>query len=372
MNYFLKDLSAEQKCAMVGLAFDLCRSNAPSKEALAKVEPILNDFCEELGLSQNEAQTFVKKMMGNGGGKYALKTLESVENKRSFGLIYPNLYSFVAAIDSPEGLEQLNLIYTNEFGYNDDDIKTLWDLYEIKDFRKVLSNNPTEEELLNLVSNNKSFITLRKYFKKWIEEGSIQERIFIVKAGYIGLISYPNIFLTESRAAKELYAAKECYEIWLKYDKEGIKKSIDSENSKNALASKISVLPPEKNILLRCDEFFTLHYFLKGLYDSYTEEELAKVNGDDYAKVWLNIFDRGYHFEDNEKEYETDRNHFNGAFLIISKMQLSPEFEEKMNFEKIKDRFKHYYHLDNNNSGSGCMIFIAIILSTSLMIACTF
>ena len=66
MNYFLKDLTAEQRCAMVGIAFDLCRSNHPSKESLAKIEHILNDFCEELGLSQSEGLAFVKKMMENG------------------------------------------------------------------------------------------------------------------------------------------------------------------------------------------------------------------------------------------------------------------------------------------------------------------
>lgn len=371
MNIFLKELSEEQRCAMVGVAFDLCRSNAPSKENLAKIEPLLNDFCDEIGISQNDAHTFVKTMTENGGTKYAVKILRTVENKRNFGLIYPNLYSFVATIESPEGLEQLNLLYNDEFGYNDDDIKTLWDLYEIKDFRKPLSANPTEEELLNLVTNNKSFITLRKYFQEWIDQGSIQNRTFIVKMGYLGLISYPNIFLTESRAAKELKAAKECYEIWIKYDKDDIQKSINSEDSKIALTSKISILPPEKNILLKCDEFFMLHYLLMGLYDSYSNEELAKVNGDDYAKVWLNIFDRGYHFGDTDKEYEADRNHYNAAFLIISNMQLSPEFQEKMNLEKIKERFNHYYHLYNTNSGNGCMVFIAIILTTSLMIACT-
>lgn len=371
MNYFLKDLTAEQRCAMVGIAFDLCRSNHPSKESLAKIEHILNDSCEELGLSQSEGLAFVKKMMENGSTKYALNILKTVENKRHFGLIYPNLYSFVASIDSPEALEQLNLLYNEEFGYNDDDIKTLWDLYKIKDFRKALSANASEEELMNLVSNNKSFITLKKYFQEWIEQGSIQDRLMVVKIGYISLISYPNIFLTESRAAKELKAAKECYDIWLKYDKEGIKKSIHSEDGMDALASIISILPPEKNILLKCDEFFTLHYLLKGLYDSYSDEELAKVNGDDYAKVWLNIFNRGYHFGDTDKEYDADRGHFNGAYRFISKMHLSPEFQDKMNLEKIKERFNHYYHLDNDNSGNGCMVFIAIILTTSLMIACS-
>lgn len=371
MNNFNKDLSSEQKCAMVALAFDLCRSNAPSKEALAKVEPILNDFCEELNLLQSEAQSFINKMMSSGGINDAIQILNTIGNKRILGSMYPNLYNFVATIDSPEGLEQLNMLYNDEFDYNEEEIKTLWDLYEIKDFRRTLPANPTESELLELVSNNKSFITLRKYFNEWIEQGTIEDRIFIVKTGYIGLVSFPNIFLTESRATKELDAAKDCYEIWLKYDTEGINKSINSDNSEKVIVSSISILPPEKIILLKCQEFFTLHYLLKGLYNSFSDEELAKINGDDYAKVWLNIFEKGYHFGDNDKEYEVDRNHFYGALRIISKMKLSSELQEQTKIEKIKDKFDQYYHIENNSYGKGCMAFITMIITASLVIACS-
>ena len=76
-----------------------------------------------------------------------------------------------------------------------------------------ISSTITDRVILG-VSNNKSFITLKKYFQEWIEQGSIQDRLMVVKMGYISLISYPNIFLTESRAAKELKAAKECYDIF--------------------------------------------------------------------------------------------------------------------------------------------------------------
>ena len=104
-----------------------------------------------------------------------------------------------------------------------------------------------------------------------------------------------------------------------------------------------------------------------------TDEELAKINGDDYAKVWLKIFAKGYHFGNTDKEYDVDRNHFNTAFRYISKMALSPEYKEQMNLEKIKARFNHYYHLDSesSNSGSGCMVYLIAILTTTLMIACT-
>ena len=373
MNHLLQDLTSEQRCAMIGLAFDIYRSNVPSKDKQAQANKNLDDFYNELGLSRAEVGDFINRMTTNGGVKYATQILKSVVNKRTLGLIYPNLYSLVATLDSPEALEQLNLLYIEEFGYNDDDIKTLWDLYEIKDFRKVLPAYPTELELIEFVSKNKSFITLKKYFEEWIKQGCIKDRIYSVKWGYITLISSPNIFLTESRAVKELKAAKVCYDIWLKYDKDGIKNSLNSEDENDALAAKISILPPEKNILLRCDELFTLHYLLMGLYDSYNDEELAKINGDDYAKVWLKIFAKGYHFGNTDKEYDVDRNHFNTAFRYISKMALSPEYKEQMNLEKIKARFNHYYHLDSesSNSGSGCMVYLIAILTTTLMIACT-
>ena len=132
------------------------------------------------------------------------------------------------------------------------------------------------------------------------------------------------------------------------------------------------VLPPEKYILAVCGEFFHLHYFLKGLYANYTDEQLATINGDDYAKVWLNIFSKGYHFEPTSENFNADRIHFNEASIMISKMHLSPEYKEKMDVENIKPQFEKYYHISNSNgSGTGCMVPIIILLFTSLMVACS-
>ena len=115
-----------------------------------------------------------------------------------------------------------------------------------------------------------------------------------------------------------------------------------------------------------------MHYLLKGLYENYTDEQLAAINGDDYAKVWLNIFSKGYHFEQTENNFNADRNHFNEALIMISKMHLSPEYKEKMDVENIKPQFERYYHINNNSgSGSGCMVSILMLLFTSLIVACS-
>lgn len=111
MNHLLQDLTSEQRCAMIGLAFDIYRSNVPSKDKQAQANKNLDDFYNELGLSRAEVGDFINRMTTNGGVKYATQILKSVVNKRTLGLIYPNLYSLVATLDSPEALEQLNLLY---------------------------------------------------------------------------------------------------------------------------------------------------------------------------------------------------------------------------------------------------------------------
>ena len=104
-------------------------------------EEILYDFSDELGISKIETEAFVRKMESNGRLRYALNVLKSVENNRMFGLIYPNLYSIVATLESTNGLNKLNQIYKDEFGHTDEDINMTWKLYEIKDFRKNCHNN---------------------------------------------------------------------------------------------------------------------------------------------------------------------------------------------------------------------------------------
>ena len=131
-------------------------------------------------------------------------------------------------------------------------------------------------------------------------------------------------------------------------------------------------MPPEKYILTVCGEFFNLNYFLKGLYPNFTDEQLANINGDDYAKVWLNIFSKGYRFDQTEQAINSDFKHLNECLIAISKMQLSAQYKEQMDVERIKLQFKKYYHEESNdNSGSGCMVLIILFVISSVAIACS-
>lgn len=146
MNYFLKELSNEQRCAFMGLAIELCGCKSPSSTQLSKLDFVLQDFSDELGISKDEVESFTRKMENNGRLKYAVDILKTIENNKLFGTVYPHLYSIVATLESVDGLNLLNKIYKDEFGYQEDDILLLWDLFEIKDFRKASSfvaNNNT-------------------------------------------------------------------------------------------------------------------------------------------------------------------------------------------------------------------------------------
>ena len=214
-----------------------------------------------------------------------------------------------------------------------------------------------------------SFVVLEEIFKSWVKEGVINEKSLEIQLGYASLIAYPSIYLTKENAEKEIAAAKVCHEFLIKYAKDKIKEDLASDDEKTIIAKALMLLPPEKYILTVCSEFFHLHYFLKGLYANCTDDQLATINGDDYAKVWLNIFSKGYHFEQTENNFNADRNHFNEALIMISKMHLSPEYKEKMDVENIKPQFERYYHINNNSgSGSGCMVSILMLLFTSLIV----
>ena len=151
-------------------------------------------------------------------------------------------------------------------------------------------------DFFNKMSDIHSFVVLQEIFESWVKEGVINEKALELQLGYTSLITYPSIYLTKDNAVQEIAAAKVCHDILMKYAKDKIKEDLTSENEKTNVATALMVLPPEKYILTVCSEFFHLDYFLKGLYANYTDEQLSTINGDDYAKVWLNIFSKGYHF----------------------------------------------------------------------------
>ena len=222
-------------------------------------------------------------------------------------------------------------------------------------------------DFFDKMHNIHSFVVLKDLFESWINEGVINEKSWELQIGYTSLIVHPSIYLTKDSAEREISAAKICHKIMIKYAKDKINKDLTSNDEKTKLAASILLLPPEKYILTVCSEFFNLHYFLYGLYSNYTEEQLANVNGDDYAKVWLNILSKGYHFKQTEMQIKEDRNHYNEALIMISKMHLSPMYKEKMDIENIKSLLKDYYHM---NAGNGCMLTLMIFIISSITIAC--
>lgn len=229
-------------------------------------------------------------------------------------------------------------------------------------------------DFLNKMGDVHSFVVLQEIFESWVNEGVINERTLELQLGYTSLIVYPAIYLTKDGAKREIAAAKVCYDILITYAKDEISNKLKSDDEKTVLSTLILTLPPEKSILTLCSEFYHLLYFLEGLYKNYTDEQLANINGDDYAKVWLNIFSKGYHFDHNDKAFNEDLDYLNKARIFITKMHLSLDYKEKLDAEKIKTQFDEYYHVSknnsSNNSGTGCLFSIIMFIIASIMVAC--
>lgn len=135
MSYIYNDLTIEQKCAILGFAIDFCGCGNSTPMQFAKLQDILSNIGEELEVSKDRVEAFVNKMQVNGRLEYAINVLKTIKNKRLLGCLYPQFYSIVATLNSKEGLAKLDKIYNDEFGYDKEEIKLLWDLYQIKDFR---------------------------------------------------------------------------------------------------------------------------------------------------------------------------------------------------------------------------------------------
>lgn len=227
-------------------------------------------------------------------------------------------------------------------------------------------------DFLDKMRDIHSFVKLQEIYESWVNEGVIEEKALELELSYTSLITYPSIYLTKDGAGREIASAKVCHEILMKYAKDEIKKRLNSDDDKTKLAAAILVMPPEKYILTVCSEFFNLNYYLKGLYPNFTDEQFANINGDDYAKVWLNIFSKGYRFEQTEQAIKSDFKHLNECLITISKMKLSAQYKEQMDVERIKPQFKKYYNEESNdNSGSGCMVLIMLFIISSVVIACS-
>lgn len=95
-------------------------------------------------------------MHSNGRLAFAINTLKTIKNERTYALFYPYFYSIVATLGSREGLAKLNKIYNDDFGYDNEEIKELWDLYEIKDFRSISQESRNNHSTTSSSSNTNS------------------------------------------------------------------------------------------------------------------------------------------------------------------------------------------------------------------------
>lgn len=157
MNPFYEELTKEQRCAVLGFAIDFCGCKEPTQRQFEELQQLLSNIHEEMDVSREDVESYVAKMQSNGRLTYAINTLKTIKNERLFGLFYPYFYSVVATLGSRDGLAKLDKIYNDEFGYDKEEIKLLWDLYEIKDFRNTASesrSNPTPTTSSNTTSSS--------------------------------------------------------------------------------------------------------------------------------------------------------------------------------------------------------------------------
>lgn len=145
MNPFYEELTKEQRCAVLGFAIDFCGCKEPTQRQFEELQQLLSNIHEEMDVSREDVESYVAKMQSNGRLTYAINTLKTIKNERLYGLFYPYFYSIVATLGSRDGLAKLDKIYNDEFGYDKEEIKLLWDMYEIKDFRNTIPihNNTT-------------------------------------------------------------------------------------------------------------------------------------------------------------------------------------------------------------------------------------
>lgn len=224
---------------------------------------------------------------------------------------------------------------------------------------------------LEAVSKVLSFSQLQNKFEEFIEIGKAEANPDLFVIGYSSLISYPAITLTKEFNAKELQAAKECYDLMLNYGKSSLQEMAQSEDEKSNLAAKILVIPPAKRLLSSCDEFYMLDYLIKAETEGLSEDAIKSYCGDEFAKQWLHIFNKGYHGETTELALDDNFNHLNNSGIIIRKMTLNDENTALMDVERIKPLFKRYYNSNNSNSsGTGCAVLILIAGALGMLVSC--
>lgn len=186
MDSIYEELTKEQRCAVLGFAIDFCGCKSPSQRQFVELQQLLENIYDELGVSREDVEAYVERMQANGRLTYAINTLKTINNERMYGSFYPYFYSVVATLGSCEGLAKLHKIYNDEFGYDKDDIKVLWNLYSIKDFRDT-GTSPTYEtitqETNKMITNQSIKNTLNAILSK-------SKTLSIISLIYYGLLLF--------------------------------------------------------------------------------------------------------------------------------------------------------------------------------------
>lgn len=227
-------------------------------------------------------------------------------------------------------------------------------------------------DFINKLKDIRSFVELEKIYESWIEGEVINDKVNELQMGYLSLITYPSIYLTDENAATEIEAVNACHNILLTYAKDSLNQKMKSDDDAVKFTATCMLMPPEKYILSICKHPANILYFLKGLYGKYSDEQLASVNGDNYAKVWINVLSKTINPKPGEECYEEFQYCLKETLSIISKMQLSQQYEGDSLLDKIRlASEKNSSQINNVKNNSGCLGVLLVGFTTALLIACS-
>lgn len=221
------------------------------------------------------------------------------------------------------------------------------------------------------IKNISTFSELQVKFEEWVSKETVIDKEALFLLGYNSIISYPALVLTTGSTVTEIVAAKKCYELMIRYAKSRIQSMINSEDERTRLAGKLYLIPPSKRLLAGCDEFYLLNFLVKAETESLSEDEIKNIDGNDYAKQWLYIFNKGYKGEPVEKALDFNSTHLIDSSTIIRKMNLNEESKRLMDVNRIAQLIDKYYRIDSSEtSGYGCSVLILITGTLGLLLSC--
>lgn len=224
-------------------------------------------------------------------------------------------------------------------------------------------------EALDKIKDIMTFSQLLDIFQEWQNCENSEEYNDLYSIGYSQLICYPAIVLTKDFTYKELEAAQKCYEICQAHVSESMVKLAQSGDNKAKLTLAMEAIPPEKRLLASSNEFYLLHYLLNAISQNPDIKNLSLIDGNDFAKQWNFIFERGYRGNGSKNDLDADTNHRVLSRRLINQMSLNDDNKILLSDDSLKPRFSKYYHT-NSSQGNGCMIYLIIAIASGILISC--